>query len=104
MIHANYLNCGNECVFQLTNIVLLLVSLIFCCAGDGYKQLRVGQLSTPVGALSLSVAYRTKLTISPQHSANRTATAAAAATDNSIMLKSDHFRPERDFSPKHFRK
>ncbi|XP_022195091.1 autophagy-related protein 13 homolog isoform X2 [Nilaparvata lugens] len=62
--------------------------------GDGYKQVRVGQLSTPIGALSLSVAYRTKLTISPQHSGNK---------DNSIMLKSDHFRPERDFSPKHFR-
>lgn len=61
--------------------------------GDGYRQVRVGQLSTQLGALSLSVAYRTKLTISPQHSGK----------DNAIMLKSDHFRPERtDFSPKRF--
>ncbi|XP_075229468.1 autophagy-related 13 isoform X2 [Lycorma delicatula] len=61
--------------------------------GEGYRQVRVGQLSTQLGALSLSVAYRTKLTISPQHSGK----------DNAIMLKSDHFRPEKtEFSPKHF--
>ncbi|KAL1130609.1 hypothetical protein AAG570_011851 [Ranatra chinensis] len=58
--------------------------------GDGYNQVRVGQLSTPVGTIHLSVAYRTKMTISPQHS-----------KDTSIMLKSDHFTP--DFSPKHLR-
>lgn len=50
--------------------------------------MRVGQLSTPVGTLQLSVAYRTKMTISPQHTGR----------DTSIMLKSDHFRP--DLSPR----
>lgn len=56
--------------------------------GEGYSQVRVGQLSTPVGTLQLSVAYRTKMTISPQHTGR----------DTSIMLKSDHFRP--DLSPR----
>ncbi|XP_073974243.1 autophagy-related 13 isoform X1 [Rhodnius prolixus] len=58
--------------------------------GEGYNQVRVGQLSTPVGTIHLSVAYRTKMTISPQPS-----------KETSIMLKSDHFRTE--FSPKHTR-
>lgn len=57
--------------------------------GIGYTQMRVGQLSTPIGTLQMSVAYRTKLTISPQHTTKNT----------SIMLKSDHFRPEA--SPEH---
>lgn len=52
--------------------------------GVGYTQMRVGQLSTPIGTLQMSVAFRTKLTISPQHTSKNT----------SIMLKSDHFRPD----------
>lgn len=59
--------------------------------GEGYNQVRVGQLCTPVGTLHLSVSYRTKLTISPQ----------STCRDNSIMLKSDHFHP--DLSPRHLR-
>ncbi|XP_014278229.1 autophagy-related protein 13 homolog isoform X1 [Halyomorpha halys] len=58
--------------------------------GDGYNQARVGQLGTPGGTIHLTCYFRTKMTISPQPS-----------KDNSIMLKSDHFRP--DFSPKHDR-
>ncbi|BET00404.1 Autophagy-related protein 13 [Nesidiocoris tenuis] len=58
--------------------------------GEGYNSMKVGQLSTPVGTIYLSVAYRTKMTISPQPS-----------NDSSIMVKSDHFRPES--SPKHGR-
>jgi len=38
----------------------------FLFLGEGYNQVRVGQLCTPVGTLHLSVSYRTKLTISPQ--------------------------------------
>lgn len=59
--------------------------------GEGYNQVRVGQLCTPVGTLHLSVSYRTKMTISPQ----------STCKDNSIMLKSDHFHP--DLSPRHLR-
>ncbi|XP_046997269.1 autophagy-related protein 13 homolog isoform X1 [Schistocerca americana] len=59
--------------------------------GEGYNKLRVGQLCTPVGTIHLTVAYRTKMTISPQHTGK----------DSSIMLKSDHFHS--DLSPKHGR-
>lgn len=59
--------------------------------GDGHKQLRVGQLCTTIGMLSMEVAYRTKMTISPTQTGR----------DNTIMLKSDHFL--KDISPKHIR-
>uniref|UniRef100_A0A1L8DV56 Autophagy-related protein 13 n=1 Tax=Nyssomyia neivai TaxID=330878 RepID=A0A1L8DV56_9DIPT len=59
--------------------------------GDGHKELRVGQLCTTVGMLSMEVAYRTKMTISPTQTGR----------DNTIMLKSDHFL--KDISPKHTR-
>nr|CAD7204087.1 unnamed protein product [Timema douglasi] len=58
--------------------------------GEGYKQVRVGQLCTPVGTIHLSVSYRTKMTISPQNTGR-----------DSIMVKSDHFHP--DLSPRHLR-
>lgn len=59
--------------------------------GDGHKQLRVGQLCTQIGTLTMAVAYRTKMTISPTQTGR----------DNTIMLKSDHFL--KDISPKHIR-
>ncbi|KAI5733960.1 hypothetical protein M8J77_000777 [Diaphorina citri] len=59
--------------------------------GDGYNKVQVGQLSTPIGTVHLSVSYRTDLTIQPQK----------IGKDHSIMYKSDHFRP--DFSPKNSR-
>ncbi|XP_053970878.1 autophagy-related protein 13 homolog isoform X2 [Hylaeus anthracinus] len=58
--------------------------------GDNYKNVRVGQLYTPVGTIHLSVSYRTKMTISPTHTGR-----------DSIMLKSDHFHS--DLSPRHAR-
>nr|CAD7444069.1 unnamed protein product [Timema bartmani] len=58
--------------------------------GEGYKQVRVGQLCTPVGTIHLSVSYRTKMTISPQNTGR-----------DSILVKSDHFHP--DLSPRHLR-
>ncbi|KAF4519396.1 hypothetical protein B566_EDAN008704 [Ephemera danica] len=57
--------------------------------GEGQSLVRVGHLSTPLGTLQLSVAYRTKMTISPQHTSQ----------PRDIMVKSDHFHP--DLSPKH---
>ncbi|CRL04695.1 CLUMA_CG017759, isoform A [Clunio marinus] len=59
--------------------------------GDSYRQIRIGQITTQIGTLSMSVAYRTKMTISPSQSGR----------DNAIMLKSDHFL--KDQSPKHLR-
>ncbi|KAH8306163.1 hypothetical protein KR018_003095, partial [Drosophila ironensis] len=55
--------------------------------GEGHKHVKIGQLNTIVGSLVMSVSYRTKLTISPT---------AAQAESNTIMLKSDHFRPAPD--------
>ena len=60
------------------------------CLGDNNKHVRVGQLSTPVGVIHLSVFYRTKMTISPSQTGR-----------DCIMLKSDHFHS--DLSPKHAR-
>lgn len=59
--------------------------------GDGYNQVRVGQLCTQIGTLNMAVAYRTKITFSPTQTGR----------DNAIMLKSDHFL--KDISPKHVR-
>uniref|UniRef100_A0AAG5DDG6 Autophagy-related protein 13 n=1 Tax=Anopheles atroparvus TaxID=41427 RepID=A0AAG5DDG6_ANOAO len=59
--------------------------------GDGYNQVRVGQLCTQIGTLNMAVAYRTKITFSPTQ----------PGRDNAIMLKSDHFL--KDISPKHVR-
>lgn len=51
--------------------------------GDSYKQVRIGQISQ-VG-LTMAVAYRTKMTITP------------STHENKIMIESNHFNP----SPKH---
>lgn len=56
--------------------------------GEKFQQLRVGTVTTPMGTVNLLVHYRTVMTISPQPS----------GIDTSIMVKSDHFRP--DLSPK----
>lgn len=60
--------------------------------GEGYKNVRVGHLNTIVGNLTMSVAYRTKMTFSPTTTKH---------CDSAIMLKSDHFL--KDQSPKHIR-
>ncbi|XP_071446232.1 autophagy-related protein 13 homolog [Hetaerina americana] len=68
--------------------------------GDGFNEFRIGQLSTPLGVLNLSVAYRTKMTISPQHTGVGVGvTGKGESASPSIMVKSDHFRP--DMSPPH---
>ncbi|KAK2170836.1 hypothetical protein NP493_1133g00024 [Ridgeia piscesae] len=58
--------------------------------GNGALKVRVGAVPTPTGTITLSVAYRTKLLISPQHSMN---------TDLwGVEFKHDHFMS--DFSPR----
>lgn len=56
--------------------------------GDNFKTVRIGQIGTLSGTLNITVAYRTKMTISP----------TKAEIPNSIMVKSDHF--VKDISPK----
>lgn len=62
--------------------------------GEECKWLQVGQVGTPTGTLTLGVAYRTKMTISPERAA---ITQAAHPT----MIKSDYFKP--DLSPRGMR-
>lgn len=52
--------------------------------GEDYKQFRIGQTCTVFGTVKMSVAYRTKMTISPTQTGR----------DAKIMLKSDHFLNE----------
>uniref|UniRef100_A0A336LVL8 Autophagy-related protein 13 n=1 Tax=Culicoides sonorensis TaxID=179676 RepID=A0A336LVL8_CULSO len=62
--------------------------------GEGYKQVRVGQLSTSLGTLNMAVAYRTKMTITPTQTIGRDST--------TLLLKStDPHWNLKDLSPKH---
>lgn len=66
--------------------------------GERHKQVKIGQLNTILGSVIMSVAYRTKLTISPTAGHQAATTAHQAQQHNAIMLKSDHFRPASDAS------
>lgn len=55
--------------------------------GQGFKKVRVGQLSTPLGTLNMAVAYRTKMTITP--------------TQTMLLNSSDPHTNLKDLSPKH---
>ena len=50
--------------------------------GEGYQKSRVGTVPTPAGTIVLSVAYRTRMLMSPQNSLKR---------DVPFELKDDHF-------------
>ena len=69
----------------------ILFIRIHSFAGDSCNIVRFGHQSLHIGSLTMAVAYRTKMTISPTQTGR----------DNTIMLKSDHFL--KDLSPKHNR-
>lgn len=56
--------------------------------GENYATGKVGTIGTPIGSIIVNVAYRTRLTMTPQNSQN--------STDYSggIQIKDDHFIPE----------
>ncbi|XP_037822908.1 autophagy-related protein 13 homolog [Lucilia sericata] len=56
--------------------------------GEGHKNVRIGHLNTIVGNLVMSVAYRTKMTITPTTTAGQTRTRET----NTIMIDSNHFK------------
>ncbi|CAH1777522.1 unnamed protein product [Owenia fusiformis] len=61
--------------------------------GEGYNSIKVGTVATPMGTITISGAYRTKLLISPQ----------TISKDLSNELKDDHFNTDcspRRYSPK----
>ncbi|KAJ8298138.1 hypothetical protein KUTeg_024669 [Tegillarca granosa] len=60
----------------------------FYMLGEGYQQAKVGNVPTPVGTISINVAYRTKLLITPQKTCKEVL----------FDVKDDHFK--KDNSPK----
>ncbi|KAJ0183696.1 hypothetical protein K1T71_000119 [Dendrolimus kikuchii] len=63
--------------------------------GEQRKTINVSELNTPIGTISIEVAYRTKMTILPKD--QHKITYEAPPSSNDIMVKSDHFNNE---SPK----
>lgn len=61
-----------------------------CVTGENYRDFLVCHTVTVLGTVSMSLAFRTKMTISPTQIGR-----------DQLMLKSDHFL--NDFSPKHAR-
>lgn len=52
--------------------------------GDGYQTAKIGTVPTPIGTITLNIAYRVKLLISPQRSSR----------DIHIEVKDDHFKTD----------
>lgn len=73
------------------SVFYILFIRIHSFAGDSCNIVRIGHQTLHIGTLTMAVAYRTKMTISPTQTGR----------DNTIMLKSDHFL--KDLSPKHMR-
>ncbi|XP_042214060.1 autophagy-related protein 13 homolog isoform X2 [Homarus americanus] len=63
------------------------------CLGENHIQARLGQVITPESTLLLCVSYRTQITLAPP---------SRSPPHDTIMLKSDHFKPE--VSPRHCRR
>ncbi|XP_063698542.1 autophagy-related protein 13 homolog isoform X2 [Culicoides brevitarsis] len=85
--------CDHQDVLSETRKALNLSSK----AGEGYKQVRVGQLAVPLGTLNMAVAYRTtnQMTITPTQTIGRDST--------TLILKSSdpHWNLHQDLSPAH---
>ena len=65
----------------------------FFMLGDEYQSVKVGAVPTPGGTISINLAYRTKLQITPQRSSREVR----------FEVKDDHFRkdsPKRPTTPK----
>lgn len=56
--------------------------------GENYGTAKVGTVGTPVGSIIVNVAYRTRLTMTPQNSSHCT------EYTGGIQIKDDHFIPE----------
>lgn len=57
--------------------------------GENYATAKVGTVGTPIGSIIVNLAYRTRLTMSPQNSAHPN-----EAASGGIQIKDDHFNPE----------
>nr|AWV66632.1 autophagy-related protein 13 [Brachionus rotundiformis] len=56
--------------------------------GENYATAKVGTVGTPIGSIIVNVAYRTRLTMTPQNSQNSTEYCG-------IQIKDDHFTPNQ---------
>lgn len=56
--------------------------------GENYATGKVGTVGTPIGSILINVAYRTRLTMTPQNSQN------SSEYTGGIQIKDDHFIPE----------
>lgn len=59
--------------------------------GENYATAKVGTVGTPIGSIIVNLAYRTRLTMSPQNSANVNEPHGA---NGGIQIKDDHFNFE----------
>nr|AWV66707.1 autophagy-related protein 13 [Brachionus calyciflorus] len=57
--------------------------------GENYATAKVGTVGTPIGSIIVNVAYRTRLTMTPQNSQNSTEYCGG------IQIKDDHFIPDQ---------
>lgn len=61
--------------------------------GENYATAKVGTIGTPIGSIIVNLAYRTRLTMSPQNSANANEPNGASG---GIQIKDDHFNLENN--------
>lgn len=59
--------------------------------GENYATAKVGTVGTPIGSIIVNLAYRTRLTMSPQNAASPN---ELNGTCGGIQIKDDHFTPE----------
>lgn len=60
--------------------------------GENYATAKVGTVGTPIGSIIVNLAYRTRLTMSPQNSTNHN----EPNGPNGIQIKDDHFNLENN--------
>lgn len=61
--------------------------------GENYATSKVGTIGTPIGSIIVNLAYRTRLTMTPQTSSN-----SNEGVYGGIQIKDDHFIPNSDFN------
>lgn len=61
--------------------------------GENYATAKVGTVGTPIGSIIVNVAYRTRLTMTPQNSSHSNEYGTGG-----IQIKDDHFTPNSDGS------
>ena len=61
--------------------------------GENYATSKVGTIGNPIGSIIINLAYRTRLTMTPQ-----TSSSSNEGVYGGIQIKDDHFTPSSDFN------